>query len=176
MKAMINTTRTSKMLTIALTMMLSAGNGYSQGMIAEGARKAFQNLMNKKAEQQLFIPANYRVEDVHSYTGRNYSGTIIKSFEVNNVELSLESDLKTEAWMTTPLYNEVETRITVADWMTTPVYNELESEVAVEKWMTTPVYNELEPEVAVEEWMTTPVYNELEPTVKVESWMTTPII
>lgn len=176
MKAMIETNRTSRVLTVVVILTMAAAAGYGQGLLAEGAVKLFNSLTSKlTAEQSLIHQASYSVHATKA-AHREFNPEVIRSFSVEDVDITFEKDVKTEDWMTKSFAENVEEGYTVESWMTTPMNDNLEEAVTLEDWMATPMSENIESNPTPEAWMTTPLYTKIETTPEVESWMTTPLL
>ena len=176
MKAKIDTNRTGRILTTLVILTITAAIGYGQGLLAEGAMKIFNSLSDRIThDNSLFHQAVYK-EEASASQNRVIYPRVIKSLNVDDVEISFENELKAEDWMTESFAENVEPGVHVEEWMTIPVSNSLETPVYVEDWMTTPISENLEIASAPEAWMTTPLYESIETAPELESWMTTPLL
>ena len=187
---MNNNNRTKKGLTTLIVLTMATTIGFGQGMLVEGAARILETVLGnfkeaettvsfagyEQAEKAGMIEMNFErlsgMVEQEIENSVNNEVDVIMSFNVNNVEVSFENALETEAWMTESFTNKIETTVTVESWMTESFSNELEAEVEVENWMTESLSNELEAEMTVESWMTESFSNELEAEVEVENWMT----
>jgi len=179
MKAKTNTTGNARTVFFVVLFALAAGTAYGQGLLAEGAVKAFNALINNKpAENSLFIKTDLQFADRAEATTTTFSPVIVESFSVSNIEVSYEQNLRLEDWMKEPFrinnnlennavnprldsrINNMEADLETEPWMTEPLYIQEES-VEVEDWMTAPLQNKAatgEEELEVEEWMTRPLF------------------
>ena len=194
MKAMKSTNRTNRILTTVMILTMAAATGYAQGLLAEGAMKLFDALTNNNTtEQSIFHQAKYAGQ-AKEVAEREFNTQVVKSFNVEAVDITFEKEVNTETWMTeslsgngeagvaveewmtAPISKDLETAVTVEAWMTAPISASLETPVAVEAWMTAPISEQLEAEISAEEWMTTPLYASVESAPEVEDWMTAPLM
>lgn len=179
MKAKTNTTGNARTMFFVVLFALAAGTAYGQGLLAEGAVKAFNALINNKpAENNLFIKTDLQFADRAEATTTTFSPVIVESFSVSNVEVSYEQNLRVEEWMKVPFrinnylennavnprldsrINNMETDLETEPWMAEPLYLQ-EGSVEVEEWMTEPFGMKPvsgEEELEVEEWMTRPLF------------------
>lgn len=175
MKAMTENNRSSRVLTAVMILTMTAAVGYGQGLLAEGAAKLFNALTSKnKSEQTIFHNVAYSGQADWN-AEREFSPEVLRSFNVEAVEITFEQEVKSEEWMTESFTDNVEAGVTVEAWMNELFADNVETEVAVEEWMTAPISESLEMPVSVEDWMTTPMTQNLESPVTVEDWMTTPM-
>jgi len=175
MKAMTENNRRSRVLTTVAILTMATAIGYGQGLLAEGAAKLFNALTsNNSNEQSLFHQVGYAGQ-ASRHAEREFSPEVVRSFNVEAVEITFEQEVTSEDWMTESFADNVETGVTVETWMTSPISESLETPVEVETWMTSPISESLETPVEVETWMTTPMNQDLEAAVAVETWMTTPL-
>lgn len=175
MKAMIETNRTGRILTTVMILTMAAAVGYGQGLLAEGAMKLINSLTNKHtAEQSIFHQAGY-TSQANTAVDREFSPAVVRSFSVEDVDITFEKQVNTETWMTESFAENVEEGVTVEAWMTSPIAESLETPLDVEAWMTTPMTENLEAAVTVEGWMTTPLNTNPEGSISAEAWMTTPL-
>jgi len=175
MKAMTENNRRSRVLTTVAILTMATAIGYGQGLLAEGAAKLFNALTsNNSNEQSLFHQVGYAGQ-ASRHAEREFSPEVVRSFNVEAVEITFEQEVTSEDWMTESFADNVETGVTVETWMTSPISESLETPVEVETWMTTPMNQDLEAAVAVETWMTTPLSEGLEAAAVTENWMANPL-
>ncbi|MDF1572847.1 MAG: hypothetical protein P1P82_14660 [Bacteroidales bacterium] len=194
MKAMIENNRSSRVLTTGLILTMATAIGYGQGLLAEGAAKLFNALTNNNTNEQSMIHRITYAGQASRNAEREFSPKVVRSFNVEAVNITFEQEVKSEdwmtesfagnveagveveTWMTTPISESIETPVSVETWMTTPMNQDLEEAVTVEEWMTVPMNENLEAAPVTEEWMTTPLYTSVETAPEVENWMTTPLV
>lgn len=184
--------------------------GYGQGLLAEGAMKLFR--INKpvvefNAPEFTFVgysEAENLTED--SFSLKNYFSEILerelvfttkeeqlaevhisKTIYTSVVEISYDSDIETEEWMTAPICNSMESDLNAEEWMTKLLSLSIEAEIVVEywmtellaetniqveNWMTESLSASTESELTTEEWMTQSLSESLESEITAEEWMT----
>ncbi len=175
MKAMKSTNRTNRVLTTVMILTMAAATGYAQGLLAEGAMKLFDALTNKNTtEQSIFHQAKYAGQ-AKEVAEREFNAEVVRSFNVEAVDITFEKEVTTESWMTESFSGNGEAGVSVEEWMTAPISASLETPVTAEAWMTVPMSADLEAPVTVEAWMTAPMGDNLEAPVVLEAWMTAPI-
>lgn len=175
MKAMIETNRTGRILTTVMILTMAAAVGYGQGLLAEGAMKLFNSITNKNTtEQSIFHQVGYSTQATAA-ADREFNPQVVRSFNIEDVDITFEKDVNTEEWMTQSFAENVEEGVAVENWMTAPIAASLETPVEVEAWMTAPINENLEAAVTVEEWMTSPMTANMESSPATEAWMTAPL-
>jgi len=186
------TKNTNRILSTIGLLVLAVSIGHGQGLLAESAMKLFrinQAVAEVNAPEFTFVKITEekdsfsfknlfaetfqnRIEreaEAYEYEAAHITRTIIAS----TVEISFESDVETEQWMTSSLSNNLEADLTVENWMTESFTESVEAELTVEDWMTESFTESVEAELTVEDWMTVSLDESLEEELKVEDWMLT---
>ncbi len=159
MKARIYTKESKRGVSIIIFLVLFTALGFGQGLLAEGAIKAFNSLKDHgPKDRPVFYYAKYSKlgNDFANASYENFEPVVVKSISVNSVEIVYEQELTSERWMTESFSDALETS-DVESWMNEPFYKGFEPELEVEQWMSSPFYenNESpEEELTVESWMT----------------------
>lgn len=181
-------TNNSRILTTVGLLIFAISLGYGQGLLAEGAMKIFKfNKQTVEVNAPQFIFVDYTIENEENFSLKNFvkdaftveleveetnEVNITRTIHISAVEISYEAEMETEAWMTTPLENNLESAITVESWMTESFNETVESDLAIENWMTESFTGKVEADLTTEDWMTQPLALSLECEIEVEDWMT----
>ncbi len=185
------TKNTHRILSTIGLLILAVTIGYGQGLLAEGAMKLFKiNQAKAEVNVPVFTFVN-NTEEKDSFSVRDlFDGTFQKQFEkeveayeleagnitrtisASAIEISFESDIETEQWMTTPLSDNLEAGNEVENWMTESFSETVEADLTVENWMAEPLSGSLETDLTVENWMTESFSESVEADMSVENWMT----
>lgn len=198
MKAMITSkTKYRVLVTLFLLTMIFSAN-YAQGFITNKVVKLFDSLINMPEIEQAgtIILTDYNPSETEMNT-KNFSlnsiinsfnrddkrleenssadeslTLIIKSFRVNDLDVSYENDLVTENWMTEPFQSDLEAAPLVEEWMTESFSDNFEANIVKEEWMTELFSNDMESSIELESWMVEPLYSgNYEQEIYTENWM-----
>ena len=182
--------------------------GYGQGLLAESAMKLFKiNQPTVEITAPEFTFVHYTEESNQSkdsFSLKNYFKELMekdlntqkeelaeihisKTIYTSAIEISYESDIETEEWMTAPICNSMESDMNAEEWMTESFTAYTEKELAVENWMTESLTESgiqvenwmteslsatFEDEITTEEWMTQSISESMESEIATEEWMT----
>jgi len=193
MKAINKVTNKNRILSTAGLLIFAVTIGYGQGLLAERAMKLFK--INKSAVEisaPEFTFVHY-TEDSNqsndSFSLKNYFKELMekdlntqeeelaeihisKTIYTSAIEISYESDIETEAWMTAPIANSMENDLNTEEWMSESFTAYTEKEIEVENWMTESLSVTFEDEITTEDWMTQSISESMESKITTEEWMT----